>query len=185
MIEVDQLNLVTSEFMAIIEAIEPGRSAAISRLTELLHESGATREAARLRRRKSQIDADRDRYNRLYKEDRYLDHLVELAAVVERLGRWFEARAFWELISVGNPANTAATAALARLQSHRGAGARPSGSLAQALSIELIPSTPEAGAGKPRKQAARGPTPRFEDDAASAGLASFSLDNGKCDKLQL
>src|SRR5271157_1019492 len=103
MIEVDQLNLVTSEFMAIIEAIEPGRSAAISRLTELLHESGATREAARLRRRKSQIDADRDRYNRLYKEDRYLDHLVELAAVVERLGRWFEARAFWELISVGNP----------------------------------------------------------------------------------
>jgi len=165
--------------------IEPGRSAAISRLAELLHGSGDTEGAAHLRKRKSEIDADRDRYNRLYKEDRYFDRLLELAALAERLGRWFECRAFWELIKIREPANTATAAALARLRFDGSSRPRASATLAQALSDGLASSTREASIRGARKAAGHGPIPRFENNAATAGLAGFLLDNGKCPLLQL
>ena len=95
--------------------IDPGRSIAFARLAELLERAGDRPGAARLRDRKAELDAARDRYNRLYREDRYADHLFELAELAERLGRWFEARGFWEMVQAQEPKRADAPAALARL----------------------------------------------------------------------
>ncbi len=59
-------------------AEDPSDPASLTRLAELLHEAGDKPAAARLRRRKADLDVDRDRYFRLYKLNRFADHLVEL-----------------------------------------------------------------------------------------------------------
>jgi enediyne biosynthesis protein E4 len=168
------------ERRALEELLErgPGRIAALTRLAELLQQAGDSRAAAELRRRKADLDAALDRYYRLYKQDRYADHLAELAALAERLGRWFEARAFWTLIAAAEPSNADAIAALDRLNPTGAAVSPVTGTLA-----DVIAASPErARASQPgpsrRGVAEHGPLPRFEDGSTHAGLADFIQDNG-------
>ncbi len=86
-----------------------------------------------------------DRYFRLSKEDRYSDHLPELATMAERLGRTFEARGFWELVRNREPSNAASRSALARLKAGTGEAIPPvSGSLAQVLEAGVASSSPQS-----------------------------------------
>ncbi len=142
--------------------LEPAHTGATARLAELREQQGGRAAAAALRTRKAQIDADRDRYNRLYKQDRYADHLPELASLAERLGRNFEARAFRELQRGASAPPAEAPAALAS-----------AGPLADLLRDEL----PRASKGDRAGALDHGPTPWFEDGARAAGL-EFVLDNG-------
>ena len=159
-------------------ALEPGRSPALTRLAELLQPAGESEGASELRARKADLDAALDRYNRLYKEGRYAEHLPELASLAERLGRRFEARAFWDLAAVRDPSNAEARSAADRLATSETPRAEPTGSLARLLAADLRgrPSHPTTGA--PKAVAGRGPIPTFVDAARAAGLADFVQDNG-------
>ena len=59
--------------------------------------------------------------------------------LAERLGRRFEARAFWELVAVREPANPDAGPALARLATVGAARSATSGSLQRVLASDLGP----------------------------------------------
>ena len=166
---------VASERRALEDQIarEPGRTPALSRLGELLQEAGESKPAAELRRRKTDLDRAMDRYFPLFKEDRLGEHLPEMAALADRLGRWFEARAFWELIASKSPTDANASAALVRLGSATAPRREVDGSLASVLSTDARPHSGSVG-----NEAGRGPIPRFVDKAANAGLADFVQDNG-------
>ncbi|MFI5454445.1 MAG: FG-GAP-like repeat-containing protein [Isosphaerales bacterium] len=156
---------------------EPGRIPALTRLAELLQQAGEVEAAAVLRRRKDEIDAALDRYSRLYRENRFADHVPELASLAERLGRRFEARVFWEIVAIGEPKNPDARPALARLATVAAARSATSGSHPKALAFELDRVSP-------LRQRAAGETgglismPRFEDRSSAQGLAGFVQDNG-------
>ena len=87
----------------------------MTRLAELVQRAGDAPAAVQLRSRKTELDASMDRYFRLYKEKRFADRLPELADLAERLGRRFEARAFWKLLAARAPSDSASRSALARL----------------------------------------------------------------------
>ena len=111
--------------------VAPGRTAALTRLAELRR--GALGSIVALRRQESEMDSALDRYNRLYKEGRLVEHLLELANLAERLGRRFEARAFRELIDRRDGRPDAVPVP------EKGPRSEPSGTLAQALADVLPP----------------------------------------------
>jgi tetratricopeptide (TPR) repeat protein len=155
----------------------PGQTAALARLAELLHRAGLRDTAAALRRREDELDDVLDRYARLYRENRYSDHLSELALLAERSGRAFEARAFWELVVATEPGNAEAQATLGRLATAGGTRRAPTPGLARVLSDELGPLSSPARHPIEAKHGAIS-MPSFEDRASAAGLASFVQDNG-------
>lgn len=165
-----------------LTAVDPGETAALTRLAEIVQQAGKGDAAATLRNRKAEVDAARDRYLTLYREGNLADHLEELARIAERLGRTFEARGFWKLLSVRQPRNADCLAALARLRPRPGAEAGdPARRLADVLGMEL------AGA-KSAKLDEDGDRdgdggcsvqiPRFADGSTSSRLADFIHDNG-------
>src|SRR5262249_42678039 len=154
----------------------PGRSPALTRLAELLQQAGETAAAAALRRRKTELNVTMDRYFPLYKENRLAEHLPELASLAQRLGRLFEARAFWELIAVRVPANNDARTALAQLPAFGETSTGSPDSLAQILAADLPPLSLPPPAGSARIDAGRGPIPQFADRASAAGLGDFVQD---------
>jgi tetratricopeptide (TPR) repeat protein len=159
-------------------ALEPGRTTALTRLAELLQQAGEATAAAAYRRRKAELDAAMDRYNRLYKEDRAAEHLPELASLAERLGRAFEAGAFRELIAARAQSNVGPSGALVRPGRAVAPASPPSGSLGQLLAAEVGPIPARDRVASPRGDPTGGPSPQFADRAASAGLAGFIQDNG-------
>jgi tetratricopeptide (TPR) repeat protein len=159
-------------------ASDPGRGPALTRLAELLQQAGEPAAAAALRRRKTELNVAMNRYFPLYKENRFGEHLAELASLAERLGRWFEARAFWELVAVRDPGNADARPGLARLASTGATLPETPGSLAQVLAADLRPLSSSPESGSARIDARRGPIPRFVHGAPAAGLADFIQDNG-------
>jgi enediyne biosynthesis protein E4 len=166
--------------------IEPGRSAAVERLAELKQQAGDHEGAAVLRARKTELDEARDRYNRIYKLSQLDERLSEMAVLAERLGRWFEARAFWELSQLKDPSNPDAARAVARLrarQCHGGSAA--TGTLAEVLASDLALDTiaPALRSSVPGGASER--IPQFEDAGPSSGLASFVFDNGTSEIHQL
>ncbi len=156
-------------------ALDPSDPAALTRLAELDHQAGDAAAAARYRRRKAEVDADRARYFRLYKRGLSSDRAIELARLAERLGRRFEARGFWDLVRRQDPSNPEAAAALPRLAPAR----RPAGELAPSLA-SLIASEPESPATHSNSEVADSPgaMPRFVNRARDSGLDSFVFDNG-------
>jgi len=159
-------------------ACDPGRPATLTRLAELLQQSGELQASEALRGRKGELDVALDRYRQLHKEQRLGDHLPELASLAERLGKKFEARAFWELVAVREPANPDVKAALGRLGRADTAHPAYSGSLAQVLRSELGPDTWPRSSAAAATKAGMTSIPRFEDRASAAGLADFIQDNG-------
>jgi thioredoxin-like negative regulator of GroEL len=160
-------------------ANEPGRTSALIRLAELLQNAGEAEASAALRRRKAELDAARDRYLRLYKDERMNDHLPEMARLADRLGRAFEARAFWEIVKATEPSDPDAGPALARLAASRPQVSRDARSLAEVLAAELPLAFSRARGASAVAELGQVVPPRFEDRAPSAGLAGFVLDNGE------
>jgi hypothetical protein len=171
---------VTAERRALEQAValDSRDPASLTRLAELTYQGGDVEAAARLRRRKAEVDADRERYFRLYKQNRFSDRLVELAELAERLGRRFEARGFWDLVAREDPANRPARLALARLKPSDPQAGEPSASLAQVLASELAPSPARDLTGSRPTAMPTDLIPTFVDRAREAGLESFVLDNG-------
>jgi thioredoxin-like negative regulator of GroEL len=159
-------------------ASEPGRTAALSRLAELLQQAGQTEASAALRRRKGELDVARDRYFRLYKDEHFDERLPELARLAELQGRQFEARALWEIVKAKDSSNPDARPALARLGPAIASEPGDRRSLAEVLAGEIaLASSPSRSPSAPR-ELAHGPVPQFEDRARPAGMAGFVLDNG-------
>jgi hypothetical protein len=165
--------------LELLIALEPGRSAALARLAEICAEAGEGENAAILRRQKAERDADRDRYFRLYKENREVEHLEELAGLAERLGRWFEARAWWEIVQLRERSHAGAAQALARLSAKDAADPDRSGSLAQLLGEERRSDPGALARALGADAEAFGCVmPQFVDRAPRAGLSAFVLDYG-------
>jgi enediyne biosynthesis protein E4 len=164
---------------------EPGLWAPVERLAELAQLAGDTEAAARLRRRKAELDSWLDRYQRIYKEDRLAENLPAAAEIAERLGRTFEARAFWELAKLKDPSSTAVGPALARLGSLRQARTEMAGSLAQAFGGLVAAAGTRSASPAAAKLGGHGVIPQFEDRAAESGLGRFILDNGASEIHQL
>ena len=114
---------------------------------------------------------------RLYRENRFSEHLSELASLSEQLGRTFEARAFWGLVAASEPANADARRALARLAGARANRDAVTHSLADVLRDELVPRHPHPQPTFQAESAALS-LAHFEDRGREAGLASFVQDNG-------
>ncbi|HWE40023.1 MAG TPA: FG-GAP-like repeat-containing protein, partial [Isosphaeraceae bacterium] len=160
--------------------IGPADPAAFERLAVLCYETGQSDRAAELRRRKAELDGAKDRYRRLLAESTPTEGFAELARLAETLGRPFEAYNWWELAARRDSTDADATAALARLASHRSPDRPPAsaGSLAERLAgrpsaaVATVPAV------------ARSVVPSFRDDAEAAGLR-FTFDNGASPLRQL
>jgi len=161
-------------------ALEPGHAGAWRRLADLAAGGGAG-EADRLalaRRRKAEVDRERDEYRKLMGEVAAgdLSHVTELARIAESLGRRFEARGWWSLHARQAPNDRDARAALERLNRAESATKVAPGRSLAALIAPSGKPTPGAAAvsqdgSEPSPQA-----PAFRDDAATAGLR-FIYDN--------
>jgi enediyne biosynthesis protein E4 len=148
-------------------AVAPGRLAALDRLAGLAKQAGDEAEAARLRKRKAELDQVLERYReRLFKPDPAAS-AEELAGHAESLGRLFESRAWWELAVASQPELQARQReALGRL-AQADAARRGSATLA-GLRAELGHATGRAQV--PPAVPATGPAPAFVDDAEAVGL---------------
>ena len=160
--------------------LSPGSIPAVDRLAGLSHQAGDDAEAARLRSRKAELDRLMERYaDRMFAPDPAED-AADLAEVAERLGRTFEARAWWDLAVERDPGRSVDRAEafdrLARLDADRADADSLPGLLA-----DLRPM-PDATA--PVEDSSPGAPPRFVDVAEEAGL-SFSYRSGATADRQL
>ena len=112
-------------------ALRPGDAPAWGRLAELAARAGQAERSAECRRRKAEIDRDRDAYRTLM-EPGQTPKVADLARVAERLGRRFEARGWWTLRLREAPDDSEAKAAVDRL-ARPGRTAPPSGMLADSI----------------------------------------------------
>jgi len=159
--------------------LQPGEGAVFERLADLVAQEGDLKRVAELRREKANCDAACDRYRTLINLTELAPHAAELARAAERIGRWFDARAWWRLAALREPAAAGESAtALARLDRAEPA-AEPEG---RTFAEVLGPSQPRAA---PKTVDARGlAIPVFQDEAAQRGLA-FVFDNGQSAQRQL
>jgi tetratricopeptide (TPR) repeat protein len=171
-------------------AVSPGDAPAIDRLATLAIESGDQGRAKALRRRKSELDAARDRYREMIDGPLEPSGYVELAMLAETLERRFEARGWWTLRSAYAPHDPAVRAALARLREPtRATPPASSQTLAALLDPDQAPADANSSRPMLRTQAQSPPTvadviPKFVDDSETAGLR-FIYDNGKSARRQI
>ncbi len=78
-------------------ALNPGDTEAVARLTELAVRAGRLEEAARLRRHQKELDQATEKYRKVLNAGVPTSHYDELGTLAEALGRWFEARGWWQL----------------------------------------------------------------------------------------
>jgi enediyne biosynthesis protein E4 len=162
----------------------PGDSRALERLAELALRAGQIETAARLRRRKSELDRALDRYQwligRLAATER-ISAAIELARLAETLGRWTEARG-WATLARGHDSYREQSEIildrLDRLLLDRSDSARALADLRADLRRALASS--------PRSATSETPIapPSFVDDANAVGL-EFVLDHGRSVERQL
>ena len=184
--------------------VRPGDTRALERLAALMLEAGQPHEAERLHRMKAQADSAKDRVRKiLLDESQMLSHASELSQLMVTLSRDFDAEA-WSLLTQAHssakesakihfdgslplPAALLASARQlsARVENDIESQRHGSTTLADRLA-DLLPesaSTPEKVAKSSRVDELRNGlagtrTPRFQDDAESAGLR-FLFDNGQ------
>jgi enediyne biosynthesis protein E4 len=160
-------------------ALEPGDTRVIERLIDFAAQHGQKQRVAEIRRRKADIEKATDEYKQLINRPDVVPVAADLARGAEAIGRWFDAKAWWQVAARRDPV-LERDAALARI---RLAKAQPpiltgEGSLAERLAPQVA-----AGAGS---HAVLGEpvTPRFADDAAERGLV-FTFDSGQTAQRQL
>ena len=165
--------------------IGPVDLAAFDRLAVLCLESGQLDRAAVLRRRKTELDAVKDRYRRFLVESAPVSHFDELAVLAEALDRPIEAQGWWTLAYRERPGDPVALDALARLKKRTPPTPHPAAGTLLARVASFLPAIATGAAPPPPKIASRAPSlPIFRDDAESAGL-HFVFDNGQSPRRQL
>ena len=159
--------------------LNPGAAHALERLAALAFEAGRTERAAKLRRRKAEIDDVKERYRQLLASDSPTADPEELGRLAETLGRWFEAHGWYTLASRHRPGHPSLLEALSRLE--RRALPPPEGQHASRTWNELLTDLDLlTRARKPsddRAQPVKSP-PSFRDDAEAVGLR-FRYQNGR------
>jgi hypothetical protein len=164
--------------LEVLVELDPGNLAAWTRLAELVQQANDAA-AAEYRRRKAELNTDRERYFSLFRQGHFGSRAIELARLAERLGRRFEARCFWDLVRRQDPSNPDSAAALARLAAPR----PPAGPVAPSLA-SLAESQPGAAATRDAPPSVTDPPdpplsiPYFVDRARESGLDAFVHDNG-------
>ena len=162
-------------------ASDPGNIVALERLAVLAVGAGQTERAARFRRRKSELDQAKQRYEHLIKDDALTSHTPELARLAETLGYRFKSLALWTLAAQRSPNDREAQTALLRLASVEEPSAGTGRTLLEILAADIgtsgdpKPSTARPSAGKP---------PHFRDDALESGL-TFTFESGCTENHQL
>jgi len=149
--------------------LDPYEIWAIKRFAEFLLESGSSAKADKLRHRKGELEKALGYYvSQIFTSDR-LDHASELARAAEKVGRFFEARCWWELASDCAAWSREAREGIARLDRARAAaGPSPSHPTPSELLAELESATPPNSAAQTAPVG--GALPQFTDDAEAAGL---------------
>jgi enediyne biosynthesis protein E4 len=115
----------------------PDDNAAWDRLGELAAAAGEPAYAAELRRRKTERDIAKARYEECYQRNQPVRDAEEMARLAARLGRWFEARVYLTIAALANPTRGDRRAELARLKQRQVVNAPPGTSLADVLAPEL------------------------------------------------
>jgi tetratricopeptide (TPR) repeat protein len=167
-----------------LAACAPFVPGALERLAELHALDGEPGKAGELRRRKAELDAARERYDRLFDGggDQLSALAREMAGLAETLGRGAEAEGWWMIELGTHPGDDDARAALARLERSR-ARWEPGSTLADLLAVATpTPRTarPPARPGIPGTPA----RPAFDDDAGRVGL-DFTFDHDRSDECRL
>ncbi len=160
---------------------EPGQCTAIERLAVLAAQGNQVEQAGQLRRRKSEMDQIRQRYEDLYNQNQFAADAPELARLAETLGRRFEAIGFLTWITQHSPGDLTARTTLTRLQGEELGQAATGQTLAELLAPDL---TGEEIAPQAVADSLVAAPPLFRDDAQSARL-SFSYENGESSIHQL
>lgn len=93
----------------------PGDTEAVARLTELAVRSGRGDQAARLRHQQKELDQATEKYRKVLNAGVPTGHYDELGRLAETLGRWFEAKGWWQLASRDPSNDGKSRAALNRL----------------------------------------------------------------------
>jgi enediyne biosynthesis protein E4 len=119
-----------------VVAADPADFAALDRLAELPNPEGQVADAAVLRQRKVDIERLLARYLELHQRYQPVRDAAEMAALAQRLGRQFEARAFMTVAVSVNPDRDDLTRDLAGLGRRDRQGGAPRLSLAEALAVE-------------------------------------------------
>ena len=159
-------------------ALEPADATAVERLADLAAEDGERERLAELRRRKADIESARDAYRQLLNNSELASRAAELARAADRIGRRFDAQAWWRIAAQRDPTlEREAAAARARLAKAE-APAAGGGTLADLVGPLR---SPEGGKGAALSKLS---VPTFVDDASGRGLV-FTFDNGRSAKRQL
>ncbi len=159
---------------------DPSDSSALERLAVLATASGDPTTASDLRRRKSEIDRDKESYRKLIMEPDPTAHARELAALAERLGRRFDARSWWTLESRRGGDDSDARAAIARLGNET-APPTAAGKTAADLLADVLPSDSTAPKSPNRRNVN---APVLVESAEKMGLR-FTFNSGQSPQRQL
>jgi tetratricopeptide (TPR) repeat protein len=160
-------------------AIASGETRALDRLATIAWDSGQQDKARAYRRRKSEIDAAKDRYRYLIDGKITPPLFAEMGTLSETLGRRFEALGWWTLRQAFAPSNTVAHDALARLKALPPTVQPGSGVMLASLLADVDPELKIAAKSSPGRVAgASSIVPKYRDDAKTVGL-NFLYDNGR------
>jgi tetratricopeptide (TPR) repeat protein len=165
--------------LAALLALEPADSTAIERLADLAVQDGKKERVAELRRRKEEIEKQREEYRQLMNRPELAPLAAELAPMAEAIDRRFDAKAWWRLAIQRDPAVRAeAERALARLARTTVPPAAGTGSLADLLGTDRSPVTAPAAIAEGLS------IPTYTEEAQRRGLV-FTFNNGVSPKRQL
>jgi enediyne biosynthesis protein E4 len=162
-------------------AFDPGDLPTIERLAELAFDEGREADGRKLRNRKSELDALRDRYWRLFREGHLKENAGEMARLAESLGRNFEASAFLTIVKRDRPGDPSVQVVLPNIE--------PAPPLAtsrdESLANHFADAIARSGSLRPQGMPPGRSFISFEDDAAAAGLTGFIFNNGATPDWQL
>jgi enediyne biosynthesis protein E4 len=162
---------------------DPASPRALERMAELAQRAGESESAARLRRRKAEVDRATEHYRTLLWTEEPLGKAsdrLELARAAEAAGYRAEARAVYALVLESDPDSRPAREALARLD-------QAAADLALAAATPVAPPSEAGKVSRPRRAGTKGTSvaiPSFTDDAEAVGLR-FTYDSGASPMRQL
>ncbi len=153
--------------------VHPGDTEALERLADLASREGLEERLAELRRRKAELDRDKERYRKLMAGSDLPSHAAELARLAGNLGRRAEAIGWATLAVHRNRVDADSRRLLTRLRQSEPTPP-PEGSTLAEILADLGPSRVRSTV--ETQQAIL--VPRFVDDAQNAGLG-FVFDPGR------
>jgi tetratricopeptide (TPR) repeat protein len=114
---------------------DPADLTALDRLAQLAEQAGQPTRAAELRRKQSEIERLKARYEKLYDRTQPIRDAVEMAEIAEQLGRTFEARIFLTLAISEDPERADLRRNLRRLSQSSRVAMHPGKTLAEVIDV--------------------------------------------------